>query len=918
MPLPANSRLGPYEIKSALGVGGMGEVYRARDSRLNRDVAIKVLREDSAATPALKARFEREARAVAALSHPNIVAVFDFGTEGEAGDAAQYIVSELVDGESLRAVIGGKPVPVRRLIDIAAQAADGLAAAHAAGIVHRDLKPENIMLTKDGRVKILDFGLARHTTASVAIPKDSDETIAPESVQNLTNAGTVLGTATYMSPEQAVGKVMDYRSDQFSFGLILHEMASGKQTFARDSSIETMAAIVRDEPPPLEEKLPVPLKWIIDRCLAKEPQQRYESTRDLFQELRNLREHLSEAYSASETAAPVVAAPSSGSGKQSTWKPTYAAAAACLLAGLIAYVLKPGGQNIANYRYTPFATDAGNAVWSPDGKAVAYDGTVDGKYQTFLRYLASPAAVQLTHETYDTSPRGWSSDRSHLIVTRGEADPDSPGKFYSLPTVGGSLDSIMDNHGRSAAISPDGHVLAQYAADKNGMYGVQISDPIGSSFRAYEPAPFASKDNDTWAQLAFSPDGKRILLFRSGGDNDEAWLLPYPAGGVTPKPVLRNMPTINPPTFSWMPDSRHLVVSFSPLENAPTHLWIADVESNAMSPLTTGTASEYYPKVSPDGKTVLYAETHSQADVVSIDLGDGSASPLITTGREESMPAWSANQQKLAWVTNRSGPYEIWVRAADGSTRPVVTATDFAPGINKWLMNPSLSPDGERLVFHRTDDAGTGRLWLSSLSGGSPVRLTHDESGTEYGGAFSPDGSRFVYLRVSAGKAALMVVRTSGNAEPVKLKDLGDAHYLPDWSPDGNWISYRDDKGWSLVSPDGKTTKFLGNLETPSLAFAKDSKLLYGILEGHNSAGQDRMTLFSLDPLSLKQKVIRELSKDLRPDSNFVPGVRFSMTPDGKSFVYTVTKYRDDLWLLQGYSQPGWWSQLSRTFGLSN
>src|SRR5208282_4226869 len=195
MPLSPNSRLGPYEIKSTLGVGGMGEVYRARDSRLNRDVAIKVLRSDSTATPDIKARFEREARAVAALSHPNIVAVFDFGIDGDS----QYIVSELIEGESLRQVIAGKPVPTRNLIEIAAQIADGLAAAHASGSVHRDLKPENILLTKDGRAKILDFGLARQATKT-APANSSDETFVPDSNQNLTNAGSILGTASYMSP----------------------------------------------------------------------------------------------------------------------------------------------------------------------------------------------------------------------------------------------------------------------------------------------------------------------------------------------------------------------------------------------------------------------------------------------------------------------------------------------------------------------------------------------------------------------------------------------------------------------------------------------------------------------------------------------------------------------------------------------
>ncbi len=413
MPLSANSRLGPYEIKSTLGVGGMGEVYRARDSRLNRDVAIKVLREDGTSAD-LRSRFEREARAVAALNHPNIVAVYDFGVES----GQQYIVSELLEGESLRSLLKGKPVPVRKLIDIAAQVADGLAAAHSTGVVHRDLKPENIMLAKDGRVKILDFGLARQSRAAATSRKATgeEETVAPpaDETKHLTSEGAVLGTASYMSPEQALGKEVDYRSDQFSFGLILHEMASGKQAFARNSSVETMAAIVRDEPAVIEEKIPAPLKWIIDRCLHKEPEQRYESTRDLFHELKNLREHFSEAYT-SGALAPVAAAQA----KSRSWKIPAICAACLLLAAFLGYLLRPTGQDISKYHYTPFATDAFNPSWSPDGKAVVYSAKVNGIYQVFLRYLNSPAPVQLTREEHTVYTGGGPAIRTTLSSASG-------------------------------------------------------------------------------------------------------------------------------------------------------------------------------------------------------------------------------------------------------------------------------------------------------------------------------------------------------------------------------------------------------------------------------------------------------------------------------------------------------------------
>ena len=575
----------------------------------------------------------------------------------------QYIVSELIEGESLRSILTGKPVPPRKLLDIAAQVADGLAAAHAAGIVHRDLKPENIMLTRDGRVKILDFGLARQTLASTSADPDATSLPDADATSNSTREGAVMGTASYMSPEQATAKPVDFRTDQFSFGLILYEMAAGKKAFARPSAVETMAAIVREDPPPLEEKLPAPLRWTIDRCLAKEPEQRYESTRDLFRELRNLRDHFSEAYSSS-TLAPVAAAPK----KRSPWLIPAAVGAACLLFGaLLVFLLKPSGQDIGKYRYTPFASNASGAVWSPDGKAVAYAGTVDGVFQVFLRYLNSPVPTQLTHEKRDVWPIRWSSDKNHLVVVETTESQQPPyAKLYSVPTVGGDLDFIMDADCFACDLSPDGKALALLTVvTKPGeMHGVAISDPLGSPFHAYTPAPFAGKDLFNSPSLSFSPDGKQILLFRAGAKtSEEAWLLPYPAGTKPPRRILEKLPTFQgTPTFSWMPDSRHIVVDLSMGQDSPSHLWIADTQSDALTPLTTSNARESEPSVAPDGKSLIYAQKTSSLDVVSVSLQDGAAKTLISTGREESMAAWSAKTGALAWVTDRSGPFEIWVR----------------------------------------------------------------------------------------------------------------------------------------------------------------------------------------------------------------------------------------------------------------
>jgi eukaryotic-like serine/threonine-protein kinase len=261
----------------------MGEVYRARDRRLQRDVALKVLHAEVASGVNGLDRFEQEARAAAALNHPNILSIYDIGSD----QGVTYIATELVIGETLAAVIKAGPVPIRRQLDFGVQVAARLACAHASGIVHRDLKPENVMVTKDGPIKILDFGLAKQTlgfaTASVT------------GIGYRTDAGTVLGTINYMSPEQARGQPADHRSDQFSLGIVLYEMAVGKLPFDKGSAAETLSAIIADEPLPIDNRTPPPLRWTIDRCLAKDPNGRYESTHDLAAELRGLREHLSEA-----------------------------------------------------------------------------------------------------------------------------------------------------------------------------------------------------------------------------------------------------------------------------------------------------------------------------------------------------------------------------------------------------------------------------------------------------------------------------------------------------------------------------------------------------------------------------------------------------------------------------------------------
>ncbi|HEY7573983.1 MAG TPA: serine/threonine-protein kinase, partial [Thermoanaerobaculia bacterium] len=301
MTLSAGTRLGSYEVLAPLGAGGMGEVYRARDIRLGREVALKILPEEVSSDPRRMARFEQEARSASALSHPNIVTIHEIGES----DGRSYIAMELVDGSTIRELVVAGPLPVRRILALGAQAADGLAKAHAAGIVHRDLKPENLMVSRDGFVKILDFGLAK-----LIEPQSRELSAAPTLAQPETQPGTVLGTVGYMSPEQASGQPLDFRSDQFAFGSILYEMASGEKAFTRKTAAETMSAIIREEPEPLARRrpeLPVLLRWVVERCLAKDPEERYAATRDLARDLAAVRDRISEVSGSLEAQPPAAA-----------------------------------------------------------------------------------------------------------------------------------------------------------------------------------------------------------------------------------------------------------------------------------------------------------------------------------------------------------------------------------------------------------------------------------------------------------------------------------------------------------------------------------------------------------------------------------------------------------------------------------
>ncbi len=496
--MQAGSRLGPYEIVAPLGAGGMGEVYRAKDPRLKRDVAIKVLSTEVLGDTERQKRFQREAEAVSALNHPNILSVYDMGSE----NGTPYIVSELIEGESLRKLLIKGAVPIRKLLDIAVQIADGLAAAHQAGIVHRDLKPENIMITREGRVKILDFGLAKPLLPKIGGPQE--ETASAE----LTESGIILGTVRYMSPEQASSLPTDFRSDQFSLGLVLYEMATGKQAFAHNTSFQTLSAIVADEATPiatLNPKVPAPLRWSIERTLAKDPHQRYGATIDLYHELRNLRDHLSEATSTGSMAALPAK-------KWTTNRLVLATlffllpASAFLIAALL---FSSTGVDLSSYRLTPLTTEAGlenNAAWSPDGRTIAYDANVNGISQIFSRSLDAVIPAQITKLPVDCVNPFWSPDGKRIFFfSYGDTAID----LRSVSPAGGSADLVLEEM-EDATISPDGKTLVFLRAEGDSIT-LWVSSPPGGKPARYPSSLFDTKEYRI-GTMKFSPDGSKIAF----------------------------------------------------------------------------------------------------------------------------------------------------------------------------------------------------------------------------------------------------------------------------------------------------------------------------------------------------------------------------------------------------------------------
>jgi serine/threonine protein kinase len=875
------SRFGPYEITAILGSGGMGEVYRATDSRLRRDVALKLLTGVEPEDTRRQQRFLQEARAASALNHPNILSVYDIGNE----NGTQYIVSELLEGESLRSLIQKGPMPLRKFLDIAIQVASGLTAAHEAGIIHRDLKPENIMITRDNRVKILDFGLAKVELPATGTPEEQTRS------HLLTHPGAILGTVAYMSPEQAKGDYVDFRSDQFSFGLILYEMATGQQAFHKNTPVQTLSAIITEDPPSISasnQRFPVPMRWMIERCLAKDPRERYGATIDLYHELRAFREHISETSFSGET----LAAPSIRGRKK--WL-TAAAIGAALIAGfVIAAALMPRGTPLSNsYRFTPLAVnpEAENfAQWSPDGKSVAYTVEIDGVQQLFVRSLEASAAEQITRVNHDVLAPYWSADGSRIYYTI--KDDKKKYGLWMIGVAGGSPELVFE-HAGGGDISPDGKTMVLCMGDEERKLSVWISSPPGSPPKRYTKGIFKDAAFDAVA-ATFSPDGSRVLLQTSRRkEKIKYWILPFPDGEPQSLDFLDEVYSYG---STWLPDNKRLVLS-THLQEQRYHLSVVDIEKESIQPITNSVSQEWAPDISPDGKRIVFSSGIQQYDLIEVPLDGSAVRNLTTTPVNEKAPAWSPQGNQFAFVSDITGSDVIWVKnPAERLQRPLVTAKDFSDAETDSFSRPFFSPDGKRIVYHRNTKPGLTDIWISSVSGGSPVRLYADKNASQLAPSWSPDGNWIAFIHATPGQMSLRKARIGSSDAPVLLKD--NVIYLqPQWSPDGKWLTYLDKDGASIISADGKTSKHISTTPWLTGGWSQDGKTLYSIRQSETR----RLLVVATDVELGQERLIADagVSPILVTDAVFAG---FSLAPDGESFATSILKSASDLWVLEDFN----------------
>jgi Tol biopolymer transport system component len=846
-------RVGPYELRERLGAGGMGVVYRSRDTQLDRWVAIKILSAAAVADPDRLLRFVQEAKSASAISHPNIATIHQLGATADQ----HYIVMELVQGETLRERVRRGPLAIPMVLDIGIQAAEGLASAHAAGVIHRDLKPENLMLRPDGIVKILDFGLAKLVQAHEPWAwgggaTTGDETIAPSrgagpSSPQPTTPGLVLGTVGYMAPEQVRGAAVDARADLFALGCVLYELATGARAFGGDSPIETLHAILKEPVRALHDvrsDAPAELERILRKCLAKDPDERYQSARDLAIDLRALRRDLDSGATTAASALPSGVTRAVGATSGSTPGSTAAAGrrwlrkvvAVSIVAAAIGIpmllrgvrrdaVTPPTGLKIARL------TSTGNADWpalSPDGRWVAYVRADVGRYSIWLRQIATSAEAE--HVPAGDDPIGalvFTPDSNwlyYVVAQRGSLETS----LYRIPVVGGAPRLVYDDVDSPISFSPDGTQMVFSRFLPPLACEMYVGDADGST----PPRRILERGPDFLSLAQWSPDGRTIAAAAlDTRDVSRVRLASFPAGGG--RLSVDDEPWGSIRGLAWMPDgSGFFVAGTQNAQDPVSRLFRVRVRSGAVQPITTdlnsyasvsvsadgktlvslrgssttnfwrmpvsgdpardtaaasqigyGTARIDWPAPSPDGTAIVYSSDEAgHTDLWWMKL-DGTGAHALSAGPASELQAdWSPDGRRIAYTVLHGDSARVWVMNADGTgARQVVF------GIQSGA--PDWGPDSRTIAYHQMRDAESS-VWKLDVDGGTPQRLSNGPASFPQ---WSPQGTELLCFTFDTSaaqpKPAMAVLPVAGGTPRPLAIAFDTESFHRAWSPDGAHVT---------------------------------------------------------------------------------------------------------------------------------
>jgi Tol biopolymer transport system component len=878
--------VGRYKVGPLIGRGGMGEVYRADDLELQRPVALKVLPEDLTADADRLARFSHEARTASALNHPHLVSIYEVGDGRVEGRTVRFIAMELVQGANLRQVLAERRTSLTKSLEYLAQAGDALAAAHSAGIVHRDLKPENLMIADGGYAKVLDFGLAKLTANSlpVSIATDATQTVAGPGG---TTPGMVLGTVGYMSPEQAQGLPVDHRTDIFSFGCILYETATGTRPFTGASTIDTLHKIIHDQPQPITSIAPASpseLNRIVRKCLAKSPDERYQSMRDIALDLRELRRELE-----SGPVASVAPAPRAVRARRLGW---VIGAAVLLLAGAAAYWFStrrdaPPRADLTMDRLTRSGAVI-DAVISPDGRYLAYVESDAGTQALYYRQMNAGRPLQLVTTTGGFWGIALSRDGTTIFYAlKSPADPQ--GALFSVPVLGGTPRRILSGIDSAVTFSPDGSRLAYYRVETGGqgasslvIAGGDGADPRAlvtlSSPEFFVPSFFATP--------AWSPDGLHIATAIRDSKTRESRVAIVSVADGTRKLLPARFAQVM--QAAWLPDASALILTARALGTYGSgnggQIWLQPYPSGELRRITNDLQEYRTASLTADASALLTVAFDANSWLYLADATGRGARKL---GNERSFGGgigWNADGTRIFYMKVESNDLQLWSVAADGSDPQQVVAGIQSSGV-------AATPDGQWIVYGSIRDDADG-IWRARPDGSSPQLLATIVTPDAL--TLSPDGRTVYFSSPQDGPLSTYKIPIEGGTPTLVARGLWRASV----SPDGRLLAgvYRPDQaapmGIGLIdAASGRLVRTTPNYAAPSggpnFAWTPDGqKVIFTTTE--------RMNLFAETVAGGDREKLTDYSEQWI--------VRFALSPDGKRMALSRGTALRDAILLRNFN----------------